>query len=76
MIENTSHPTWITPITIFLRRLPEDSKEAEKLKALTSKYVLRGEVLYEHGYSTPILRCLNSLVSTKVLLSHENQQRL
>ena len=59
----------MTPLTDFLRRgvLHEDRKEAERLKALASKYVLRGQALYKRGYSTPLLRCLNSVESTKVL---------
>ena len=60
----------MTPLTDFLRGgiLLEDRKEAERLKALTSKYVLRGETLYKRGYSTnPLLRRLDSVESTKVL---------
>jgi hypothetical protein len=47
----------MTPLTDFLRRgaLPKDRKEAERLKALASKYVLRGEALYKREYSTPLL---------------------
>jgi hypothetical protein len=68
-IERTAHPTWMAPLTDFLRRgaLPEDRKEVERLKALASKYVLRGEALCKRGYSMPLLRCLNSVESTKVL---------
>ena len=56
-------------IVEFLRRgeLPGDRKEADKLRALASKYTLRDGVLYKRGYSTPLLRCLNSVESTKVL---------
>ncbi|KAL0319717.1 UNVERIFIED_CONTAM: hypothetical protein Sradi_5233200 [Sesamum radiatum] len=54
--------TWMTPIVRFLMEgiLPEDSKEAGKIKLRSARFVLIDGNLYKRGFSSPLLKCLNS----------------
>ncbi|KAL0434158.1 UNVERIFIED_CONTAM: hypothetical protein Slati_2750100 [Sesamum latifolium] len=53
--------TWTTPIVRFLTDgvLPEDSKEAGKIKLRSARFVLIDGNLYKRGFSSPLLKCLN-----------------
>ncbi|KAL0416693.1 UNVERIFIED_CONTAM: hypothetical protein Slati_3501200 [Sesamum latifolium] len=53
--------TWTTPIVRFLMEgiLPEDSKEAGKIKLSSARFVLIDGNLYKRGFSSPLLKCLN-----------------
>ncbi|KAL0445645.1 UNVERIFIED_CONTAM: hypothetical protein Slati_1692400 [Sesamum latifolium] len=54
-------PTWTTPIVQFLAKgtLPEDCKEARKLKLRSAQFVLIDGDLYKRGFSSPMLKCVN-----------------
>ncbi|KAL0416593.1 UNVERIFIED_CONTAM: hypothetical protein Slati_3491200 [Sesamum latifolium] len=53
--------SWSTPITRFLREgiLPEDHKEARKVKIRSARFVLIDRNLYKRGFPSPLLKCLN-----------------
>ncbi|KAL0313164.1 UNVERIFIED_CONTAM: hypothetical protein Sradi_5715700 [Sesamum radiatum] len=53
--------TWTTPIVRFLTEeiLPEDNKEAGKIKLRSARFVLIDENWYKRGFSSPLLKCLN-----------------
>ncbi|KAL0313587.1 UNVERIFIED_CONTAM: Gag-Pol polyprotein [Sesamum radiatum] len=53
--------TWTTPIVRFLTEgiLPEDNKEAGKIKLRSARFVLIDGKLYRRGFSSPLLKCLN-----------------
>ncbi|XP_071731101.1 uncharacterized protein [Rutidosis leptorrhynchoides] len=52
--------TWMTDIIEFLQTgsLPENEKEAMKIRVKASNYELRGEVLYRKSYLGDSLRCV------------------
>ncbi|XP_075524504.1 uncharacterized protein LOC142556894 [Primulina tabacum] len=65
---HTSSPTveheekdWKTVITRQLKegKLPDDLREARKLKIKCSRYIIIREVLYQRSFAGPLLRCLS-----------------
>ncbi|GKV32500.1 hypothetical protein SLEP1_g41100 [Rubroshorea leprosula] len=54
-------PSWTDSIISFLQDgiLPEDKKEAMRLRKKASRYTLVEGVLYKRSFSLPLLRCLN-----------------
>ncbi|XP_077217905.1 uncharacterized protein LOC143852409 [Tasmannia lanceolata] len=53
-------PSWMEPIIQYLKdgTLPEDIKEAWRITAKSTLYILKGEVLYKRSFSWPLLKCL------------------
>ena len=49
------------PILLYIRDgiLPEDRKQARKLKCRAARYTMLDGVLYRRGFTLPLLRCLD-----------------
>ncbi|GJW07749.1 reverse transcriptase domain-containing protein, partial [Tanacetum coccineum] len=62
-------PTWMTPIVEYLRdgTLPEDSKDASKLRIKARQYELLQGVLYRRSFLKPWLRCVGPLQADYVI---------
>ncbi|GKC50641.1 reverse transcriptase domain-containing protein [Tanacetum coccineum] len=62
-------PTWMTPIVEYLRdgTLPDDKKEASKLRIKARQYELVEGVLYRRSFLTPWLRCVGPLQADYVI---------
>ncbi|GJX11599.1 reverse transcriptase domain-containing protein [Tanacetum coccineum] len=62
-------PTWITPITEYLKDgvLPDDKKEASKLRIKARQYELMDEILYRRSFLRPWLRCVGPLQADYVI---------
>ncbi|XP_075473405.1 uncharacterized protein LOC142504418 [Primulina tabacum] len=65
---HTSSPTveqekedWRTVMISYLNdgKLPEDVREARKLKIKCARYMIVGEMLYRRSFAGPLLRCLS-----------------
>ena len=54
-------PSWRSPILKYLQseQLPDDSKEAAKIKKSAIFYTIIDGQLYKRGYSTPLLKCID-----------------
>ena len=52
--------SWIDPIWDYLvdRTLPNDPKEASKLRTRSARFTIHQGTLYKRGFSTPILKCV------------------
>ena len=57
------------PIISYIRDdiLPEDRKQARKLKCRAARYTLLDRVLYRRGFTLPLLRCLDDEEANYVL---------
>ena len=55
-----SEPSWMHPIWDYLieRLLPNDSKEASKLRSRSTMFTIHRGSLYKRGFFTPILKCI------------------
>ncbi|GJS62343.1 reverse transcriptase domain-containing protein [Tanacetum coccineum] len=62
-------PTWMTPIIEYLKEgtLPNDRKEASKLRIKARQYELLEEVLYRRSFLKPWLRCVGPLQADYVI---------
>ncbi|GJV77525.1 reverse transcriptase domain-containing protein [Tanacetum coccineum] len=62
-------PTWMTPIVEYPRDgiLPEDSKDANKLRIKARQYELLQWVLYRRSFLKPWLRCVGPLQADYVI---------
>ncbi|GKA18824.1 reverse transcriptase domain-containing protein [Tanacetum coccineum] len=62
-------PTWITPITEYLKDgvLPDDKKEANKLRIKSRQYELMDRILYRRSFLRPWLRCVGPLQADYVI---------
>ncbi|GJZ84253.1 reverse transcriptase domain-containing protein [Tanacetum coccineum] len=62
-------PTWITPITEYLKDgvLPDDKKEASKLCIKSRQYELMDEILYRRSFLRSWLRCVGPLQANYVI---------
>ena len=60
VMEIDHEPNWVDPLIIYLRDgvLPQDAKEARKLRNQASRYILYEGKLYKRSYSLPLLKCL------------------
>ena len=54
----TSEPSWMDPIWDYLidGRLPDDPKEASKIRARSARFTNHRGSLYKRGFFTPILK--------------------
>ena len=57
------------PILAYIRDgvLPEDKRQARKLKCRAARYTLLDEVLYRRGFTLPLLRCVDDEEADYVL---------
>ena len=55
-----SEPSWMEPIWDYLieELLPNDQKEASKLRSKSAKFTIHRGALYKRGFFTPILKCI------------------
>ena len=55
-----SEPSWMEPIWDYIidRRLPDDSKEAAKIRTRSARFTNHKGSLYKRGSFTPILKCI------------------
>ena len=55
-----SEPSWIEPIWDYLIEglLPNDRKEASKLRSKSARFTIHRGALYKRGFFTPILKCI------------------
>ncbi|GKB17398.1 reverse transcriptase domain-containing protein, partial [Tanacetum coccineum] len=62
-------PTWMTPIVEYLKdgTLPDDKKEASKLRIKARQYELMEGVLYRRSFLTSWLRCVGPLQAGYVI---------
>ena len=56
IMEIDHEPSWVDPLIIYLRDgvLPQDAKEARKLRNQASQYILYEGKLYKRSYSLPL----------------------
>nr|GFC20367.1 hypothetical protein [Tanacetum cinerariifolium] len=56
-------PTWMTELVNYLKEgtLPEDEKEARKIRLKARQYELMEAILYKRSFLTPWLRCVGPL---------------
>jgi len=61
--------TWMTPYKHYLADgiLPLEPTEARKIKKNLSKYTLIDEKLFRHGFTHPILVCVNGEQCTSIM---------
>ena len=64
-----SEPSWMDPIWDYLVEgtLPNDPKEASKLRARSARFTIHRGTLYKRGSSTPILKCVGKQDADYVL---------
>ena len=55
-----SEPIWMDPIWDYLIEglLPNDPKEASKLRSKSARFTIHRGALYKRGFFTPILKCI------------------
>ena len=55
-----SEPSWMEPIWDYIidGRLPDDPKEAAKIRTRSSRFTNHKGSLYKRGFFTPILKCI------------------
>ena len=55
-----SEPSWMDPILDYLMEglLPNDPKEASKLRSRSTRFTIHRGTLYKRGFFTPILKCI------------------
>jgi len=60
-IQVTSKDNWMTPIKRYIvdGQLPGDNEEASQIRKSSSRYVLIDGNLFRHGYSRPLLICID-----------------
>ncbi|XP_057747805.1 uncharacterized protein LOC130966998 [Arachis stenosperma] len=60
---------WMNPLIEYLKFdiLPEEEKEAKKIRREAQNYTLVKNILYKRGISTPLLKCIPTLRTTKFL---------
>ena len=61
-----SEPSWMEPIWDYLidGRLPDDPKEASKIRTRSARSINHRESLYKRGFFTPILKCIAGKTQT------------
>ncbi|XP_073152912.1 uncharacterized protein [Henckelia pumila] len=61
VIPELAEEDWRVVIINYLKwgKMPEDPREARRLKLKSSRYVLIEEVLYRRSFAGPLLRCLS-----------------
>ena len=64
-----SEPSWMEPIWDYLIEglLPNDPKEASKLRSRSARFTIHRGTLYKRGFFTPILKCIAREDSNYVL---------
>ena len=65
----STEESWMDPILAYIRDgvLPEDKRQARKLKCRAARYTLLDGVLYRRGFTLPLLRCVDDEEADYVL---------
>ncbi|KAH9802826.1 Ribonuclease H [Citrus sinensis] len=65
----STRESWMDLIRAYVRDgvLPEDKRQARKLKCRAARYTLLDEVLYRRGFTLPLLRCVDDEEADYVL---------
>jgi ribonuclease HI len=60
---------WARAVVEHLKegRLPDDKKEARRIRIQSARYTLIDEILYRRGYTLPLLKCLSTAEAENVL---------
>ena len=75
MIETLStqeiEESWMTPFVRYLQQnsLPNDDKEARRIRINAPRYKIMGDELYRKGYSTPWLKCVSPIEAKAIIES-------
>lgn len=58
MVVNTSEKTWVDEIEDFIEKdiLPEDPKEAKRIRRQSARHIIHEGVLYRRSFTKPLLR--------------------
>ncbi|KAK8928229.1 hypothetical protein KSP39_PZI017669 [Platanthera zijinensis] len=58
---NKAEESWTTPLIAYLKnqQLPEDHKEARRLRMRAATFTFMGEELYKRSFAGPYLKCLS-----------------
>ncbi|KAL0454251.1 UNVERIFIED_CONTAM: hypothetical protein Slati_0764300 [Sesamum latifolium] len=58
----TTGEDWRTPIIKWIKEglLPENRREAAKLKTRATRFIIQEHILYKKSYTHPLLRCLST----------------
>jgi hypothetical protein len=69
MVIEEQDPTWMTPIIEFISKgaLPQEQKDARRIRRLTQRFELRDGILYRRSFLQPWLRCVGPLQADYVL---------
>nr|KYP73559.1 Transposon Ty3-I Gag-Pol polyprotein [Cajanus cajan] len=69
MATDAETPTWITAIRNFIVQgeSPTDPVEAKKLRTQAARYSVLANELYRRGFSTPLLKCIDTLQADYIL---------
>ncbi|MCI36252.1 hypothetical protein A2U01_0057474 [Trifolium medium] len=61
LICDIDNDSWMTPVFLYLNtgRLPDERKEAAKVRRRACTYVILGGKLYRRGFSIPLLKCVD-----------------
>ena len=53
--------SWMTPIVSFLQdgHLPQNAKEAKKIKKRAARFMILNDTLYKRGFFMPYLKCVD-----------------
>ena len=53
--------SWMTPIISYLQdgHLPQNTKEAKKIKKRAARFTILNDALYKRGFSMPYLKCVD-----------------
>ena len=64
-----SEPSWMEPIWDYIidGRLPDDPKEAAKIRTRSTRFTNHKGSLYKRGFFTPILKCITGKDTDYVL---------
>ena len=64
-----SEQSWMDPIWDYIidRRLPDDPKEAAKIRTKSARFTSHKGSLYKRGFFTPILKCIKGKDTEYVL---------
>ena len=63
--------SWMSPFIRYFKQnsLPNDDKEARRIRINAPRYKMMGDELYRRGYSTPCLKCVTPIEAKTIIES-------